>query len=611
MKYFLGLSSQYTAGQTLGHLFATGSELHLSELRAFLAAHYGSTYDHVAVYANGRTALSVALKTICRRGGKVVITSLTCYAVVQAVKAAGLVPIFADVDPKTLHFGGKELENALKGESDVQAVIVQNNLGIPADIEVIEKVAKAHKLQIIEDLAHCAGVKYADGREAGTVGRAAILSFGKGKSVDVISGGAVVFADPLDPPVAQPEQTELKKETIRARFYPLLAAIIRGFYRIHPKLGRYLTGGMVRFHWIKRSADGKVDPKLRLTYWQCKLVLRQLKSLPHRGRKPIRDFYLVDNREDCIKELERSGFYFREIWYDLPVCPERYFNKSGFREEECPVAADLAKKIVNIPTWYDKVKMRPAVRIIKKYLVDQSDISEDEVTETKEEFEKMSETFRVAKDAEKRKFQEEERKKADKAKKIAAKKEKLEKKVAALDGAPDEEVSDDTRDKKASDKVKEKSEAVKSAAKKLIAKVPKKGEKKSTKPTKQPKDDENLSDLEKTSGLLDKIEDQKPVADTKEESIEPADSTAKKTVSTKAAGDVAAKAAPVKAAGDVAGGTPDGRSREAASTAGESATAGPAAKHPTGMRQAKNKLSDREKLKLKLESGKKEGPSVI
>ena len=199
MKYFLGLSSQYTAGQTLSHLFATGSEFDLSELRAFLAAHYGSTYDHVAVYANGRTALSVALKAICKRGGKVVITSLTCYAVVQAVKAAGLVPIFADVDPKTLHFGGKELEDALKGEDNVQAVIVQNNLGIPADIEAIEKVAKARKLQIIEDLAHCAGVRYADGREAGTVGRAAILSFGKGKSVDVISGGAVVFADPLDP----------------------------------------------------------------------------------------------------------------------------------------------------------------------------------------------------------------------------------------------------------------------------------------------------------------------------------------------------------------------------------------------------------------------------
>ena len=601
MKYFLGLSSQYTAGQTLSHLFATGSEFDLSELRAFLAAHYGSTYDHVAVYANGRTALSVALKAICKRGGKVVITSLTCYAVVQAVKAAGLVPIFADVDPKTLHFGGKELEDALKGEDNVQAVIVQNNLGIPADIEAIEKVAKARKLQIIEDLAHCAGVRYADGREAGTVGRAAILSFGKGKSVDVISGGAVVFADPLDPSVTQPEQTELKKETIRARFYPLLAAIIRGFYHIHPKLGRYLTGGMVRFHWIKRSADGKVDPKLRLTYWQCKLVLRQLKSLPHRGRKPIRDFYLVDNREDCVKELEHSGFYFREIWYDLPVCPERYFNKSGFREEECPVATDLAKKIVNIPTWYDKTKMRPAVRIIKKYLVNQSDISEDEVTETKEEFEKMSETFRIAKDAEKRKFQVEEQKKAEKAKKIAAKKEKLEKKVKALDGAPDEEISDETRDKKTSEKVKEKSEAVKSAAKKLIAKVPKKGEKKSgksEKATKKP-EDENLSDLEKSSGLLDRIEEKKPEEDEIVEEKKPEKKTAEADSE-----DLSRQRERRIASSPVTTGQASGASESASKPSSTSSK-------PAVMRQAKNKLSDREKLKLKLESGKKEGPSVI
>ena len=402
-------------------------------------------------------------------------------------------------------------------------------------------------------------------------------------------------------PTLLTQQTELKKETIRARFYPLLAAIIRGFYHIHPKLGRYLTGGMVRFHWIKRSADGKVDPKLRLTYWQCKLVLRQLKSLPHRGRKPIRDFYLVDNREDCVKELEHSGFYFREIWYDLPVCPERYFNKSGFREEECPVATDLAKKIVNIPTWYDKTKMRPAVRIIKKYLVNQSDISEDEVTETKEEFEKMSETFRIAKDAEKRKFQVEEQKKAEKAKKIAAKKEKLEKKVKALDGAPDEEISDETRDKKTSEKVKEKSEAVKSAAKKLIAKVPKKGEKKSgksEKATKKP-EDENLSDLEKSSGLLDRIEEKKPEEDEIVEEKKPEKKTAEADSE-----DLSRQRERRIASSPVTTGQASGASESASKPSSTSSK-------PAVMRQAKNKLSDREKLKLKLESGKKEGPSVI
>ena len=585
-KYFLGLSSTYSGKDTLRHLFATGSDFDLQELRAFLAAHYGATYDHVAVYANGRTALTVALKQIGKRGGKVVITSLTCYAVVQAVKAAGMVPIFADVDEKTLHFGGKELAEALKDETDVTAVIVQNNLGIPADITAIEEVAKKHKLQIIEDLAHCAGVKYKDGREAGTVGRAAILSFGKGKSIDAISGGAVVFTDPLDQPVEQPEATESKKETIRARFYPLFAATIRGLYRIHPKLGRGLTAALVKIHWIKRSADGKINLKLRLTYWQCKLATRKLKSLSHRGHRPLRDFYLVKDQAGCVKELEQRGFYFGEIWYNLPVCPERYFHKSGFREEECPVATRLAKQIVNVPTWYPSAKMRPAVRIIRKYLVNQDDITEDEVTETKEEFDKMSEAFRAAKDAEKRKFQAEEQKKAEKAKKIAAKKAKLEKKVAALDGAPDEEV---VEDKASNKKSTTKSKSKKASPLKSIAENLRK------KPAK------DTTDLEQTSGLLDKIN-----ANQQSPSATPAGGAT--------ASDSERSNNQKSPAGGVTGGTPSARSRVAASTMGETVTTGPAGHSNSAqgvMRQAPRKLTDREKLKLELESGKKEGPSVI
>ena len=67
----------------------------------------------------------------------VLITSLTCYAVVEAVKSAGFTPVFADIDPKTLHFNGDTIEKAFKKHKDIKAVIVQNNLGYPADITSI------------------------------------------------------------------------------------------------------------------------------------------------------------------------------------------------------------------------------------------------------------------------------------------------------------------------------------------------------------------------------------------------------------------------------------------------------------------------------------------
>ncbi|MBR2864317.1 DegT/DnrJ/EryC1/StrS aminotransferase family protein [Candidatus Saccharibacteria bacterium] len=420
-KYFLGLSSAYSAKDTLRHTFAFGGEFDLSELRAYLAAHYGATYDHVAVYANGRTALAVALKNTVKRGGKVVVTSLTCYAVVQAVRAAGCVPIFADVDPDKLHFGKKELENLLAKETNVQAVIVQNNLGIPADIEGIMEVANAHKLSVIEDLAHCVGRKYANGREVGTIGRAVVLSFGKGKSVDAVAGGAVVLTDPLDNPVKQPDMKPAFKDRFRVRFYPLFSAIVRGGYRLNNKLGKGLTAFFVKIHAIKKSADGDINQKIRPTYWQAKLALRQLQGISHRNKKPIRDYYLVNNRDNVLASLEKKGYIFHDIWYDTPVAPERYYSKSDFHPELCPIATKLATQIVNVPNWYKKDEIAPALSIIKQDLVDKDAISENELVVIDEEKEKEK-----AIKAEKKDFK---KKMAEKVKEKKAKKqtEKLEK----------------------------------------------------------------------------------------------------------------------------------------------------------------------------------------
>ena len=613
MKYFLGLSSQYTFSDTVHHTLAIGDEYQLPELRAFLAAHYGATFDHTAVYANGRTALNVAIRGVAPRGSKIVVTSLTCYAVIQAVKAAGCVPIFADVNKETLHFGAKELEKALEGETSVKAIIIQNNLGIPVNIEEIEKVAKLHKLSIIEDLAHCAGVRYPDGREAGTVGRVAVLSFGKGKSIDAVSGGAVVFTDPLDPPVKQPVNPPRHSDNFRARFYPLFSAIIRRLYYVHPKAGKAMTAFLLKTKQIKRSADGAVDPKTRLTHWQCKLALRQLRSMPHRGRKPLRDFYLVRNRDEVLAGLEKKGYYFSDIWYDMPVAPKRYFTKADFHPEECPVAAELAKQIVNLPTWYDPAELRSAKRLIMAHLVENADenaenaeVPEDEMTED----EKRA----------KIKAEKAERRKQIKSNKKAKKDHK--KKLKA-DGAPDEII--ETKDKKPKESPKQKLAKILENASKKVAETPeekkeiKAAEKKKKEKIKREKQAEKLAELEEKSNILAAAELEQEeeeideavdeLASKKEELEKPekAEKSEKQEQSEKP--EVPKKAEKIEKSKKPE--KPEKAAQSAPVNALKSVTPKPVTTSSTGMRKAPPKLSDREKLKQELEAGKKERPSVL
>ena len=360
--YFLGQAGNFKAKDILRHLFAFGTPKSMSALRTHLSERYQVAPERIAFYQTGRTALAVAIKATVPKDSKVIITSLTCYAVVQAVKAAGCVPVFADVNPKTLHFGAAELKTALKRCPSARAIIVQNNLGMPVDITAIKRVAG--KRVIIEDLAHCAGISYPDGTEAGTVGQAAILSFGKGKSIDAITGGAVILREPSLPNPTQPTKKPRLCDNLQARFYPLLGATIRGFY--HLKLGRIWTSLLLKLHFIQRSADAPLDFTRRITYWQAKLALRQLQNLP-KNRPPIREFYLVEHRDRLLKELEQKGFIMYDIWYDCPVAPERYYKKVNLDEAECPVAVQLSQQLVNLPTHYGKKAMEPARKIIAKY----------------------------------------------------------------------------------------------------------------------------------------------------------------------------------------------------------------------------------------------------
>ncbi|MBQ2638780.1 DegT/DnrJ/EryC1/StrS aminotransferase family protein [Candidatus Saccharibacteria bacterium] len=380
--FFLGQAANLR-GKILKHTFSTGARKDYDELKKYLAGHYDVDLKNVFLYHNGRTALSAGLRAaVPKKNGEhpgVLITALTCYAVVEAVKSAGFTPVFADIDEKTLHFNGRTAESALKKHKNVRAIIVQNNLGYPCDIKSIKTVAKKHNLVLIEDLAHCAGISYDNKKEAGTLGDVVALSFGKGKSIDTISGGALVLRAKeityVERGRFKTKEVKLPKEPgrkpkfsdrFRDRFYPLFGTLIRGFY--HLKLGRLFTSFLLKTHQIKRSADADLDLKVRLTYWQAKLALEQLKSLP-KDRPPLREFYFVEDREKVLKELEKNGFIMNEIWYDIPVSPERYYNKVRFPENECPVATEISKHLINLPTYYKRTELQPARKIIKKYQI--------------------------------------------------------------------------------------------------------------------------------------------------------------------------------------------------------------------------------------------------
>ena len=302
--------------------------------------------------------------------------------------------------------------------------------------------------------------------------------------------------------------------------------------------------------------------------------------MPHRGRKPLRDFYLVSDRDEVLAGLEKKGYYFSDIWYDTPVAPRRYFRNADFHPDQCPVATEVAEQIINLPTWYDPAELRSAKRLIMAHLAENPDkdaenaeVPEDEMTEDEKRAKIKAEKAERTK-----KLKADKKAKKDKAKKLKA------------DGAPDEEIETEEKEK-ASEKAKKKLAALlENASKKVVETADEKKkriEKEKKEKLKKKREKANLSSLEDTSDILSATDDREQeeteidedadifVAEEPEEEVEKE-----------------LKEKPVE------------KAPEPAATVINRPS-------PSGMRVAPRKLSDREKLKQELASGKKEKPSVL
>lgn len=364
---FQSVGSQYSYKDSFAHLFARSDGRHSLELIAELEHQFdGKAY----LYANGRSALAAALQSVAKSGDAVAINGFTCYVVQEAVKSVGAEPVFLDVDLSTLNFSATHLDAALQAHPNLRSIVIQNTFGITCDIGAIESFARTHQLTIIEDLAHCVGLTYPDGRKAGTIGDIVMLSFGRDKLLDSVSGGALVIrSQDLQTTITAPTKLPSRTTQRKDRWYPTLTWWARTLYPIG--IGKILMKLYQMTKLIVRTADGSIDPLCTMPSWQAGRALAKLDALPgdilrrqklsdvyhehvpatlHESGAPVRAPHIVKNRMHVFEALRRKGYYLDDTWYDTPIGPARLYEKINYPEKSCPNAVAIAAQIINLPT---------------------------------------------------------------------------------------------------------------------------------------------------------------------------------------------------------------------------------------------------------------------
>ena len=308
-------------------------------LQARLADHWGLAKPELCLFASGTAAITLTLLASgALPGSCCLMPSWTFSASAGAVRAAGLVPHFVDVDPETWALAPATILDLAK-RPGVGAVLVVAPFGAPLDLPAWDAVRRATGLPVVIDGA----AAFDTLRDGGpmTVGQCpVIVSLHATKVFGVGEGGAVLCRD----------LAWLERARRLSNFGCLgtREALLPG---VNGKMSEYAaavglaaldTWRATRARWA--SVTGHYSQRLRRSGFGL---------TPGFGQgwvsSTLSVLWAADSC-DVLHEFTRSGISTLRWWG--PGC----HAQPAFRDcpsEELPVTELLARRCVGLPFWQD------------------------------------------------------------------------------------------------------------------------------------------------------------------------------------------------------------------------------------------------------------------
>lgn len=143
--------------------------------------------SNIFLMNNGTIPIQIALKVLGEKG-EIITTPFSYVATSSAILWENCTPVFVDIHPEYLTIDEAKIEAAIT--SKTTCILATHVYGNPCNIEIIDKIAKKHKIRVIYDAAHAFGVTY-KGESLFNFGDVSTCSFHATKLFHTGEGGAV------------------------------------------------------------------------------------------------------------------------------------------------------------------------------------------------------------------------------------------------------------------------------------------------------------------------------------------------------------------------------------------------------------------------------------
>jgi dTDP-4-amino-4,6-dideoxygalactose transaminase len=306
-------------------------EMFESEWAAYVGA------EHAVGLANGLDALILGLRALdIGEGDEVIVPSNTFIATWLAVSAVGATPVPVEPDPYTHNIDPTRIASAITPRS--RALIPVHLYGQPADLDPILALAHRHGLAVIEDAAQAHGARYKEQR-LGAHGDLVCWSFYPGKNLGALGDGGAITTNRADLAnrISVLRNYGSRKKYVNdipgvnSRLDPIQAAVLR------VKLNQLEN-------WTER--------RRRIANLYSTALAGTGLTLPHvpDWADPVWHLYVIrsENRNELQASLTAAGVS-TLVHYPIPPHMQEAYSTLGFRQEDFPIARDLANQVISLP----------------------------------------------------------------------------------------------------------------------------------------------------------------------------------------------------------------------------------------------------------------------
>lgn len=287
--------------------------------------------------ANGLDALTLALRALdIGPGDEVIVPSHTFIATWLAVSAVGATPVPVEPDLFTYNINPELIEAAIT--SQTRALLPVHLYGQPADMGSILRIARRHKLRVIEDAAQAHGARY-KGRRIGAHGDIVCWSFYPGKNLGALGDAGAVTTD--DAVLAErvallrnygsPKKYVSQEAGVNSRLDAVQAAILRVKLKV---LDEWIAR---RSEVAKCYTEGLVDTGLLLP------------QVPAWGESAWH-LYVVraPNRDELQARLAEANIG-TLVHYPIPPHTQAAYVGLKIAPKALPLACTLANEVLSLP----------------------------------------------------------------------------------------------------------------------------------------------------------------------------------------------------------------------------------------------------------------------